>query len=67
MKRSFFSLKTEIKNKKNEQVVAQINRQCFNARQLLVNHSMYAVMIALRMNMTLIVMMVVYLNETQQH
>ncbi len=66
MQRSFFGTKTHITNKKNGQVVAEIDRQRWNARQLIANHGTYAVTVAAGVDIALIVAMVIYLDETRQ-
>jgi uncharacterized protein YxjI len=60
---SFFNVKTEITNERNGQVVAQVDREFFNARQLLGDRQSYAVTIAPGVDMALIVAMVVCLDE----
>lgn len=67
LKGTFFSTKTEIKNAKNGQVVAHIDRERWNTRQLIANRDTYAVTVAPGMDMAIIVAMVVYLDETRQH
>jgi len=66
MQGGFFGTKTNIINKKNGQVVAEIDRQRWNARQLVANHGTYAVTVAPGVDMALIVAMVIYLDETRQ-
>lgn len=66
MQGSFFDTKTHITNKKNEQMVAKIDRQRWNARQLIANHDTYVVTVAARVDIALIVAMVIYLDETRQ-
>jgi uncharacterized protein YxjI len=63
MKGSFFNVKTEITNERNGQVVAQIDRELWNARQLLGDRQSYAVTVAPGVDMALIVAMVVCLDE----
>jgi uncharacterized protein YxjI len=60
---SFFNVKTQITNEKNGQVVAQIDRDLWNARQLLADRESYAVTIAPGVDIALIVAMVVCLDE----
>jgi uncharacterized protein YxjI len=60
---SFFNVKTEIINERNGQVVAQVDREFFNARQLLADRQSYAVTVAPGVDVALIVAMVVCLDE----
>ena len=60
---SFFNAKTEIVNERNGQVVAQVDREFFNAQQLLADRQSYAVTIAPGVDVALIVAMVVCLDE----
>jgi uncharacterized protein YxjI len=63
---SFFGTKTHITDKKNRQVIAEINKQRWNARQLVTNHGTYEVTVAPGVDMALIVAMVIYLDKTRQ-
>lgn len=67
MQGSFFNVKTEITDKKTGQVVAQIDRQRWNTRQLLANRGTYAVTFAPGVDMALIVAMVVCMDERKEH
>ena len=60
---SFFNKSTTITNESNGQVVAQIDRELFNARQLLGDRQSYAVTVAPGVDIALIVAMVVCLDE----
>ncbi len=60
---SFFNKSTTITNEANGQVVAQIDRELFSARQLLGDRSSYAVTVAPGVDIALIVAMVVCLDE----
>ena len=60
---SFFNVKTEITDERNGQVVAQVDREMLNARQLLGDRQSYAVTVAPGVDMALIVAMVVCLDE----
>jgi uncharacterized protein YxjI len=60
---SFFNVKTEITHERTGQVVAQIDRELWNARQLLGDRQSYAVTVAPGVDVALIVAMVVCLDE----
>lgn len=63
MNGSWKSLKTNITDQKNGDVVAQIDRKFWNTRQLLADRSTYAVTIASGVDMAMIVAMVICLDE----
>jgi uncharacterized protein YxjI len=60
---SFFNAKTEIVNERDGQVVAQVDREFLNARQLLADRQSYAITVAPGVDVALIVAMVVCLDE----
>lgn len=63
MKGNFFDTKAAIRDEQTGAVVAKIDRQLFNARELLGGQQTYGVTVAPGMDMALIVVMVICLDE----